>query len=369
MVSQGAADGAAVLPPLFAGWMDVLLPGPIPVERNATCDRCAMLPPTGDGAADGEMFFSPSTKCCTYLPELSNFLVGRILSDPDPDAAEGRATVEARIDKGVGVTPLGLHRTPFYSLLYRSSPGSFGHAKAMRCPHYLEDGGRCGVWRHRESTCATWFCKYGRGWNGRTFWQRLHDTLSVAEDALRTHCLIELGLEVGALSDLFQPHALTRVVARHQGLTATDVDGEVDPAVYDAAWGTWRGREKELFVACAQIADRVAWADVQRLGGVRLELLSRLLVEAYATLVSDAVPVRAHHRRLSVVCTSPASVEVVGYSTMDPLRIPKNLLDVLHHFDGRPTPEVLDEIDEQHGLRITPSVVRKLADFDLLSTK
>jgi hypothetical protein len=359
----------SVLPPLFARWMDVLLPGPIPVERNATCDRCAMVQHAEADEGDSALFFSPATKCCTYLPELSNFLVGRILSDRDPDSAEGRATVEARIDKGVGVTPLGLHRTAVYSLIYRTSPGSFGHAKSMRCPHYLEEGGRCGVWRHRESTCATWFCKFGRGAKGRAFWQRLHDTLGVAEDALRTHCLLELGLDTRALSDLFQPHALTRAVARHDGISATDVDGEIDPAAYDPVWGKWRGRERELFVACSEIAHPLGWADIQRLGGVRLELLSRLLLEAYETLVSEVVPPRVHHRQLQIIYTSSESVQLVGYSSMDPLRVPKTLVDALHHFDGRPTEEVLDEIDEEHALRVAPGVVRKLVDFELLSTK
>lgn len=363
-------DGAgAVLPPLFAGWMDALLPGPIPSEKNATCDRCAMLPQAASETADGELFFSPSTKCCTYLPELSNFLVGRVLSDADPAAAEGQATVEARIARGVGVTPLGLHRTPVYSLLYRMSPGSFGHAKSMRCPHYLEEGGRCGVWKHRESTCATWFCKYERGSKGRAFWQRLHDTLGVAEDALRTHCLLELGLDRRALASLFQPHALTRSVSRHEGLHATDVDGEIDPAVYDPVWGKWRGREKDLFVACAEIAHSLRWPDIVGLGGARLELLSQLLLDSYEALVSYEVPSHAHHRRLQIIYDRAATVEVVGYSSMDPLRVPRQLVDTLHRFDGRPTGEVLDEIDKEHGLRILPGVVRKLVDFELLSAK
>jgi hypothetical protein len=361
--------GAASLPPLFERWMSGLLPGSIPAERHATCDRCAMLPPSGGDAraVEGDPFFSTATKCCTYLPELSNFLVGQILSDTDADSAEGRATVDARIERGLGVTPLGLHRTPLYGLLYQSSPGSFGRARAMRCPHYLEEGGRCGVWRHRESTCATWFCKYGRGWNGRIFWQRLHDTLSMAEDAVRTHCLLELGFPIRALSDLIRPHALTRAVARGVGLSAADVDDEKDPAAYDAVWGEWRGRERELFVACARVAAPLEWPDIQRLGGVRLELLSQLLTDAYRTLVSDAVPPSVQHRRLSVVGGSAETVKVVGYSPMDPLRIPRKLLDVLHHFDGRATEVVLDEIDDQHGLRILPGVVRTLADFDLLT--
>jgi hypothetical protein len=347
--------------------MSVLLPGPIPRERNATCDRCAMAKPDGEASEDGSLFFSGATKCCTYLPDISNFLVGRILSDKDPDSAAGRATVEARIAKRIGVTPLGLHRTPLYAMVYRASPGSFGHAKSMRCPHFLEDGGRCGVWRHRESTCATWFCKYERGFVGRTFWQRMHETLGAAEDALRTHCLLELGLEAPALKGMFQPYALSRSVARNDGLSASDVEGDVDPAVYDRVWGKWRGREHELFVACAKIGNRLSWKEVRKLGGARLDLLSRLLVEAYDALVSERVPVRTRHRKLEILYSSADQAELVGYSGTDPLRVPRTLLDVLHCFDGRPTTEVLEQIDQEHALRVRPGVVRKLVDFGVLS--
>src|SRR5438034_10877336 len=86
----------SILPPLYAAWMDQLLAGPIPPESEATCHDCAMCnqgteasSPNGPG-----YYFSPQTKCCTYLPELHNFLVGRILSDDDPASATGRATVE-----------------------------------------------------------------------------------------------------------------------------------------------------------------------------------------------------------------------------------------------------------------------------------
>ena len=66
----------------------------------------------------------------------------------DPAAAAGRATIEARIAKGVGVTPLGLLERRSTRCSTEASPASFGQAKSMRCPHFLEEeGGRCGVWR------------------------------------------------------------------------------------------------------------------------------------------------------------------------------------------------------------------------------
>jgi hypothetical protein len=325
-----------------------------------------MLRPDDPENAPAAAFFSPATKCCTYLPELANFLVGRVLADHSPEAAFGRATVEARIDKGIGVTPLGLQKTPLYLLLYRTSPDSFGRAESMRCPHYVVDGGRCGVWRHRESTCATWFCKYARGEVGRAFWQRLHDVLAAAEEVVRLHCLVEIGVDAQVLGALHPTRAVARA-AQSQGLAATEVEREVDSARHRALWGSWLGRERELYGRCAEIANALSWSDVLRLGGLRLELLSRLLLGAYERLVGDEVPARARHRSLRVVYTSEDLAEVVGYSTLDALRMPRRLVDVLHHFDGRPTQQALEAIADEDGLRITAGTVRKLVDFGVLS--
>jgi hypothetical protein len=326
-----------------------------------------MVQPAGDEGRGSEVFYSPATKCCTYLPELANFLVGRILSDDDPRSAAGRATVVARIGAGAAVSPLGLHRTSVYALLYRSSPTSFGHASAMLCPHYMTDSGSCGVWRHRESTCATWFCKHERGATGRTFWHRLHDTLGAAEEALRIHCVLELGLDARALATIFPPHAPPSVTARTEGLSASEIAGQRDPALQRAIWGSWLGREHDFFERCAAIVAPLAWSDIERIGGARLALLSRLLVEAHEKLVSREVPRTVRRRHLRVVYASRESVHLVGYSHTDPLRVPKELVDALDCFDGRPTRDALDAIERRNKLRLTPGVVRKLVDFGVLA--
>src|SRR5689334_23221482 len=98
MAATAREVGSPVLPPLFDRWIRELLPGPIPVETKATCSSCAMLPPEGEARSRGEQFYAADTKCCTYPPELANFLVGRVLSDDGDDAAPGRRTVEERID-------------------------------------------------------------------------------------------------------------------------------------------------------------------------------------------------------------------------------------------------------------------------------
>jgi len=94
---------ASALPPLYETWMARALPGPIPAETRAPCQQCAMCPPNAGAAAapSSPDYFNPQTKCCTYLPQLPNFLVGRILADETPEMERGRASVGQRIHKGV----------------------------------------------------------------------------------------------------------------------------------------------------------------------------------------------------------------------------------------------------------------------------
>src|SRR5215469_6021872 len=193
------------LPPLYTAWMDQILAGPIPGETNATCEQCAMCPQPGNSTPGSPLFFNPRTKCCTYMPRLPNFLAGRLLADddPDPDATKGRATIETRIEKGIAVTPLGLYPDPVHSLLYQRSPDAFGQSLTLRCPHYIEESGHCGVWKHRESTCATWFCKHVRGAVGMRFWHAVQHLLGAVEESLAQWCVSELDVGTQALQLLF----------------------------------------------------------------------------------------------------------------------------------------------------------------------
>jgi hypothetical protein len=344
--------------------MGAVLDGGIPVETKATCDSCAMLPPKDASVPRGDLYYSPVTKCCTFLPELANYLVGRILADDDPELAVGRATVERRIDAGVDVSPLGLGRSAKYSLLYNQGRRGFGQAKSMECPHHLPDG-RCGVWRHRESTCATWFCKFDRGAVGQRFWDRLHDMLAGIEKKLSLWCLLEVGLDAPLLERLFSARRVA-FASGASGLDAADLDGERDPAAYRAFWGDWVGRERELYRRCAELVDRLTWDDVLNIGGIELRLLATVTQSAHRELRSIEVPSRLRPRELRVVLGSSERVQLVTYNEADPLSAPRALIDVLHHFDGRLTDEVVAEIAAEHDLRLQPGLVRKLVDFDVL---
>ncbi|HEX8073082.1 MAG TPA: hypothetical protein VF546_24255 [Pyrinomonadaceae bacterium] len=351
------------LPPLYAAWVEQFLAGPLPHERDATCDDCAMCAAEGQTVPAGEVRFNPQTKCCAYIPQLPNFLVGRVLTDDDPAAAAGRATVEARLRAGINATPLGLGQPPDFALLYEQSATTlFGQSRALRCPHYLaEAGGRCGVWAHRAAVCATWFCKYERGATGQSFWQALHRLLAAAEQSLARWCVLELDPGGAAFEQLFAPAGAAR-----GGIDPRALDGTPDPAARRALWGAWAGREADYYRACARLVGALKWADVLAIGGTELRLQARLTGAAYRRLTAAGMPAALKVGAFSVIRLSADAGVVCSYSGFDPVELPRPLLDVLHYFDGRPAKLVLAAIAAEQGVTISRGLLRKLIDFQIL---
>jgi hypothetical protein len=353
------------LPPLYDRWITELLGGGIPRESQATCDDCAMLGGEArQGSGAESCFFDPVIKCCTWVPTLQNFLVGRILSDTEPDAQFGRASVERRIAQGIGVSPLGLAQPPVFSLLYKNSSDFFGRSRSLSCPHFIEEGGRCGVWRNRNSTCATWFCKHTRGHVGFAFWRDgLHRLLQTVELALARWCLLELQVSAETLRHL----AAREDWSQEAGAVTGDVlDNRVDRKAYVRIWGEWLGREHEFFGRCAELVSPLSWADVLALSGPEARAYARLTQEAYSRLVSEEVPSTLKVGSFHLVQIENAITRVSTYSDYDPIDIPQTVMELLRYFDGRPTEQALAVIAEERGVRLDPALVRKMVDFKLL---
>ena len=354
-----------VLPPLYARWMAELLPEPIPRESRATCDNCAMVGPTDEPRNSHSHYFSPALKCCTYVPTLRNFLVGGILNDSDPAAELGRATVIKRIAGGVGVTPLGLGKSPVFNLLYeRTGTSAFGRNRTLICPHYLADGGHCGIWRHRESTCATWFCKHMRGEVGFNFWRKsLQQLLVTIEEDLCCWCVVELKLDLDSLRHLF---TATEEKEEDGSVSAESLDNQTDWDSYARIWGAWRGREHEFFSACARLIDSLSWQDVLSICGPGVRARALLTIEAHRKLISDEIAPALTVGTMQLVQITHDVARVTTYSEYDPVEIPVAMVPLLPYFNGRPTSEALAAIESEKGLKLDPSLVRKMADFGLL---
>jgi hypothetical protein len=324
------------LPPLYARWATELLGSTIPAETEATCRDCAMLDGArGTGRPAAAPFFNPDVKCCTHLPVLPSFLVGRMLADDSPEFARGRTTLEARLQACTAVSPLGIGPTAAGELLSVTRGTSlFGSARSLRCPHYVDEGGgQCGIWRHRAAVCATWFCKYVRGAAGQRFWHTLHRLLSAVERELAVWCARRLGADPGA------------------------------PRLS----GDWSGRERAFFQACARLVDGLSWRDVERVCGPEVRALTALTREAFAGLRSRAIPRRLRRGSFQVIASRRGSSIVEGYDGGDRLALPTRVLSALHHFDGSvSTAQALRTIRADTGLAIAPDLVRLLVDFEIL---
>jgi hypothetical protein len=353
---------ASSLPPLYAGWIDeALTGGAVPEERDATCSNCAMCAP--ESTPSGEEYFDRSTKCCTYVPEIFNFLVGRVLSEKPADepARIGRESVLERIQRGVEVTPLGLGRPRPYLMMYTGSSDAFGHARSMKCPHYVD--GNCGVWRNRMSMCATWYCKHERGAIGQHFWKSVERLLSRAERALSIYCIAQLDLGRAALEELLRVHDGSSGDAP---LRADEIDGRDDPSRHARLWGNWAGREEEFYRAAAKVVAPLKWTDVRAIGGPEVTLAEQLLRDAHRDLLSQAVPEVLTLGPFQVLSSDADSMRITTYSPYDPLVLPRALADVLHRFDGRRVDDVLETLNTGNDFEIDKALVRRLMDFKIL---
>jgi hypothetical protein len=344
------------LPPRYDAWMRECLPGPVAPEQAATCGDCAMCASDSDDRS--RQYFNPNVKCCSYLPELPNFIVGGILADRDPAAARGRQSVEQRIDaRGISVTPLGLKQPPLYRTLY--GPVPFGESETLRCPHFLPDAQyQCGIWRHREAVCTTWFCKHDHGRRGAEFWSSLKQVLRDAEQSLTHWCVLQLELGNEALAALFP----TEPVAA----AASDYDNKPNPDYQRRVWGRWAGREREFYVQAHRLVEPLGWPQILAIGGARLRLAGELMRLAYQRMVSGEIPQRLRQGDVQLKADGPDHFLALSYSPSDPLRLPAELVGVLPYFDGGSTQAALKKIARKRGLRLTPGLVKRLVDFGIL---
>lgn len=353
------------LPDLYAPWLAALLPAPIPLEARATCRECAMCPKADGALPTATYVFKPDVKCCAFLPRLPNFLVGRILRDDDPAAAAGRRSVEARVAAGVGVTPLGLDRPPLHDLHLRHAIDAFGNSRALRCPHYVdEDGGLCGIWRHREATCATWFCRFERGRVGFELWQAVKHLLAEVERDLALRCALDAGVDPGLLAGLLPQED----AAASAGRPWQELEGAPDPGVHAAAWGAWAGREVELYLRCADLVDGLGWPDVLARCGPRVAARAAAVQAAHARRLDERLPARLRAGGFQVAATRrDGGLRAVTYSPFDAIDLPASLIALLPAFDGRPTDEVLEGLRRDHGVELDPGFLRQLLDWGVLA--
>ncbi len=365
---------SSALPPHHAAWLGLILDTDVSGEARTTCADCVMCErPVGSLEAAARLdagnpdagglalhlpgtagpFFGSQTKCCTYLPELPNFLVGGALKQTDDP---GRRSVVARVEAGRAVTPLGLAKTLEFKARYGAH--TFGVEASLRCPHYLaSDGGKCGVWSQRNAICATWFCHFDRGNVSKRFWATTSRFFKLLEAGLARWCVTQLDPGGPAIDRLVRASDEDRDQVASEATRATSAE----------LWGRWLGRELEFFVACADLVAPLSPAQVLALAGPQAQLATGLVRDAHAELAAGSTPDPLRAAEVKVLARGLEVVRVETYSPLDPVEIPAQLLEALAEFDGqRANAEARSVIQGKFGLELSDALVGDLVDFGLL---
>jgi Fe-S-cluster containining protein len=246
-----------ILPELHRDLLPALFDESVPDETLATCNRCTMALPGIPPEQTPEGFFRPDVKCCSFHPNLPNFLVGAVLADERPDMEEGRRRVRARIESRIGVGPVWLSAPRKYTLLFLASrKTSFGRSLVLRCPYFDPSASNCSIWRHRDSVCTTFFCKHERGAEGDAMWRSIEAILRLVERRLAEHAAMALGAGIPAMPTGLDTLTLEELEDRHPDFTS-----------YTAVWKEWAGREEAYYRACRDIVANLDRSAFERLTG------------------------------------------------------------------------------------------------------
>ena len=359
------ADGLITLRkklnPIYGQLFPELFDRPEVTETRATCDTCSMCD-HGQTAPVEMEYFNPDTKCCTYHPTLPNYLVGAILADTSDELAEGRKRIREKIAARVGVTPQFVAAPRKYAVLYNAARGQgfFGRTDSMLCPYFdKENGGRCTVWKYRESVCSTYFCKYTAGKPGWEFWDTFKAYLSHVERTLAQFAASVVDRKVS------EP-TLERGLMTREDLE--DRAPKVDS--YFSWWGGWVGREEEFYILCYKRVLALPKEDFVRFVDDAPEgrgMLARMEAK-YDHIMSPELPkhlVRPLNLKKRV---AGESVVVTTYNPYDSLSIEKDLFDTLGMFRAEETLEQnLTRLDEKHDIQLAPELVRFLYSQGVLA--
>jgi hypothetical protein len=362
MATLHSANDSA-LPPLHSTWLGMLttFPNP-PAEPKATCGDCIMC--AGVERSGSSVTFSPDVKCCSYVPHLANFVVGRSLLGP------GHASISARIAGKAGVTPLamGLSHQDVQRVVGERS--QFGRSAVVVCPHFDHSTKGCGIWQTRNAVCSTWFCKHERGGVGLRFWQAVRDLLIAAEERVAHYCLTHAGLPDDQISAVLahrvRIHAT--IAAANAGEPTPDiaVDGDAD-RWYETIWGEWAGREEDWFHATASAAASIEPHEFIALMADATHLCQSV-ADRWHDLNAHGGPDRPRFEPREGSEIGPDVLRLVGYSPFDPLVLPGDLFADLRRLDGRSISTAREGLDGSES-RLDDNLLDLLHDFGVVTTQ
>jgi hypothetical protein len=262
-------------------------------------------------------------RCCTYQPDLPNFLVGLALSREDSGSEQIRRRLEA-VD---GVYVRGLAGTWEQRRRYAVQGGDvFGRDPTLRCPYWVQSDRPCGIYASRISVCRTWHCRYEDGDYGRTAWKALRDLLAEIEQRLSWYCT----------SAVRNPWPWSR------------------PAVWE-----------DYYLSCYQALDRIGEAQFESMERALLGL--RVAVHTALGWRDRPMPEMLRTWPHLVEPVVAGTWRIAGYSRWDPVEAPAAAGELLRLLaDGGPWRKAVAEVEERTGQALDEALVHALWRADVL---
>ena len=350
-------DAPSKLPEMYDSWLQDALQEELPTESRATCNNCAMCPPPDDTPT--EIYpFRPDIKCCAHTPRLPNFLVGQILASEEME--HGVASLSKQIEARSGVDPLGVGASAAQRLLYDNSVNVIGRSRKLRCPHFVDEDGSCGIWKHRNHLCSTWFCKHDRGALGSAFWHSVQLLLKSIERDLSHWAALEAGVSAEALCQLMSEADKSP----NAPLDAEEIDGRVADGLYAAYWGKFVGAERDFYRDCASRISGLSWSDVQAICSPEVRARLKVAKLALCELSKPFQTLRVGTYQLAGV--NADGIRAITHSSLDTIAIPQPVLNILHLFDGSTAEQIFERIEREYGMRLSDELINHLVDYQLL---
>lgn len=341
-----------MLPPVYQPLFDKFFDRPKIKETRATCDNCAMCD-HGDPSPVKMEFFLPDAKCCTYFPQLPNYLVGAILADSSPAMEEGKRRIREQIKSRFGATPHYLARPRKMTLILQGYADGFGRAKSLLCPYFDKSNlaGSCTIWRHREAICMTYYCKYVGGQRGFDFWVAFKNYLGHVQRLLARFAAEAVD------SSVIEP------VFKNNALTLEDIE-DLPPKDSDYAhwWKSWVGREEEFYLKCHEWTTKItpeqfaANIDQRKDGKQALDDV----VMKYERHENKILPNRLVRNARMREDHAGDKVVVTTYHRYDSFALDKDLYEVVGLFNADETLEQNLERLKKDGIELAPELIEFL---------
>lgn len=350
------------LPTIYHKLFPEFFDEPIPKETFATCHNCAMV--CSDNKKREQLVmrsFLPDKKCCTYYPSITNYLIGGILSDPDPLMAEGKKRIREKIKARTGVSPAGIYAPKVYNILYSNGSGmGFGNSTNLLCPYFVNENGNCSVWKYRESVCSTFFCKTVAAQNGKLFWESVKVYLAYTQNSLAKYCLLQL--ELNSLTEV-----VDSFLSPQQGNTSLSLE-ELDSlptaeTEYQKLWSNWYNKEEEFFIKCFELINKLTKKDFDAVMGIQQTILIKDLENKKVKMT--AIPSRLKKNEDIVFKRPSENNYTIKLASIDTsFELPDIVIDI---FDGiKTTEDIKEELNTKEDMELDDELLLVLFQHRIL---